>query len=866
MKAGGNTAAGAGPRSRRRLPTNGSPAQTTKLLGSADDAGQERTGGGRNGGSTLHIPCKFFKHGNCTAGSDCSFSHNINLFVEKAVCKYYVKGNCKYENKCALLHITSPDAHAATQSRPRPSASSEECSQSESGSSENVQSELGQETAQHKSRSANSNSNSRRTSPPSTLGSRSTLRQNSSSKSTATVAAAAAGSIATSDSESAGARHPLNPWSVESAPSSILRKNQGPPKQLASDAASQAGAALKAGLGPAGFGHASSNNSSTQQQQRNLTHPEDSAFEHSMFGEQDKNGAVSPFRAHFESIQNSAVFDSEMYSRSQPIPKPGAGYSRPGRDGNSSLAPGGGLSMQDSLRIDKLALSHGVNQQSFGGPSFMSGSIPLLDHFGDYNRSDAGFSPGNTPLAHSFARSPPAASSGMMLGRHAFTAVDAGSLALGTPDANMGGGSLRASYHNHLQHSMNPASVRSPPGDGGRSGLFDMSPALNPIGSARSIPRNSDMFSRSLRSSSFANEPASPRAPFGAISDFVESGIHSSLHESPLGSAAGGGISGTTSRLRSNSYIPSPSMIGLSMGLDGGRGGIKNDSGMAVHSSFQDSPFLAREGQLGGYPLTDMHSMSYDRSHAPSGGIWESLNTNLGHEAGRDHDSPRVPFGLPVSSQPYGSTSRVGGSFAQPVGSLGSHYGAGSQNWLHSPRASVQQSVHGSPFVSAVGSFGEHRQLTLPPIGSIPSLSDGLRHGAIGQRTSKSQQLGGDLFLPGAEGLTGNAGQLATAFRGIAPTLATSSTGGNASSGDRSSTASDNFGDVFELEQEIPAPPRANGVAPNPSFISIEGFARKFSGMSLGNSVDSSGGGLPTSAASTGQAIPNVSAITRPSS
>ncbi|KAJ2506726.1 PRKR-interacting protein 1 [Coemansia sp. RSA 2052] len=92
---------------------------------------------------------------------------------------------------------------------------------------------------------------------------------------------------------------------------------------------------------------------------------------------------------------------------------------------------------------------------------------------------------------------------------------------------------------------------------------------------------------------------------------------------------------------------------------------------------------------------------------------------------------------------------------------------------------------------------------------------------------------------------------------------------GNASngSGDRSSTASDNYGEVFELEQDAATPPRtiaSNGIAPNPSFISMEGFSRKFSGISLGH-AEAAGGAGPAPAASAGQSIPNVSAIARPS-
>ncbi|KAJ2446198.1 PRKR-interacting protein 1 [Coemansia sp. RSA 2424] len=86
-------------------------------------------------------------------------------------------------------------------------------------------------------------------------------------------------------------------------------------------------------------------------------------------------------------------------------------------------------------------------------------------------------------------------------------------------------------------------------------------------------------------------------------------------------------------------------------------------------------------------------------------------------------------------------------------------------------------------------------------------------------------------------------------------------------SGGRSSTASDNYGEVFELEQDAATPPRAiasNGIAPNPSFISMEGFSRKFSGISLGH-AEAAGGAGPAPAASAGQSIPNVSAIARPS-
>ncbi|PVU89995.1 hypothetical protein BB561_005085 [Smittium simulii] len=60
--------------------------------------------GGKNGGSTKHIPCKFFKNGNCDAADACLFLHDMGSFSNKPICSYFLKGNCKYGNKCALLH------------------------------------------------------------------------------------------------------------------------------------------------------------------------------------------------------------------------------------------------------------------------------------------------------------------------------------------------------------------------------------------------------------------------------------------------------------------------------------------------------------------------------------------------------------------------------------------------------------------------------------------------------------------------------------------------------------------------------------------------------------------------------------------
>ncbi|OMJ28416.1 hypothetical protein AYI69_g2112 [Smittium culicis] len=89
----------------------------------------EKTGGGHNGGSTKHIPCKFYKNGNCTAGDSCSFLHDLSAFSEKPVCKYFAKGSCKYGNKCALLHtsteLSSPNPNQSFnyQGQQKPSSS-----------------------------------------------------------------------------------------------------------------------------------------------------------------------------------------------------------------------------------------------------------------------------------------------------------------------------------------------------------------------------------------------------------------------------------------------------------------------------------------------------------------------------------------------------------------------------------------------------------------------------------------------------------------------------------------------------------------------------------------------------------------------
>ena len=78
---------------------------------------------------TSHVPCKFFRSGQCQAGKACPFLHSTDDTTVDTPCKYfakvrlvkparcsrslrrilgaynYVQGNCKFGSKCALAHI-----------------------------------------------------------------------------------------------------------------------------------------------------------------------------------------------------------------------------------------------------------------------------------------------------------------------------------------------------------------------------------------------------------------------------------------------------------------------------------------------------------------------------------------------------------------------------------------------------------------------------------------------------------------------------------------------------------------------------------------------------------------------------------------
>ncbi|EFP93004.1 hypothetical protein PGT21_008134 [Puccinia graminis f. sp. tritici] len=63
-------------------------------------------GSKKSASKVSHVICKFFKAGNCSAGTTCQFSHTLpELGQGKPVCQWFVKGNCRFAHKCALAHI-----------------------------------------------------------------------------------------------------------------------------------------------------------------------------------------------------------------------------------------------------------------------------------------------------------------------------------------------------------------------------------------------------------------------------------------------------------------------------------------------------------------------------------------------------------------------------------------------------------------------------------------------------------------------------------------------------------------------------------------------------------------------------------------
>lgn len=71
-------------------------------LGGAVFEGARSPPGTKN---TSHVPCKFFRSGQCQAGKACPFSHSTDVSTVDTPCKYFSKGNCKFGAKCALAHV-----------------------------------------------------------------------------------------------------------------------------------------------------------------------------------------------------------------------------------------------------------------------------------------------------------------------------------------------------------------------------------------------------------------------------------------------------------------------------------------------------------------------------------------------------------------------------------------------------------------------------------------------------------------------------------------------------------------------------------------------------------------------------------------
>ncbi|KAJ1908444.1 hypothetical protein LPJ81_000060 [Coemansia sp. IMI 209127] len=825
--------------------------QRRDLTGEQDASEQRaKPGGGHNGGSTRHIPCKFYRHGNCTAGSNCFFSHDMTLLVEKSVCKYFSKGNCRYGNKCALLHIGQNDGspmprsskpgngtnsarnaqntragsggNGSSGSTPKGNARSGpgagsftkkdrtagvETAYSDAAAGRVLGGRLGQTAAENKSLSSSSSS------------SRSAAFGQGGATDSRTASSASpqndsAGSVGSNDNDVSNALPPTGRW----APGSIGSAHvDGRYQTNHKNGAVTGNRNFQSDSGVFEFG---------QSPTYGLPDQDGDGIGSILFGEQHGSNSESPLRANFDIVSSHGT-----NTQSQPIPKPGAsGFSRPFRGNGDDALPHGGLSMQDSMRIDNLALSHGAAHQSFAGSPFLSSSIPLLDQYKDIARpADALPSAGASPMAQSFARSPHGDGSNHLMNRHAFTAVN-GSMSLqDSPalDAVGASSAQHTGYHGSLQPHQLTNTIHRP-----MFGHLDMPPALDPIGGARSVPRNAELFGRSFRSSSLANdnEPLSPLALLAVGADFGEGNGTSSrpYSDKSLGSpVANANRQAAPGRLRSNSHILSPTLTGLPTGTDLmgiGSNGDYRDAARSFQVSSQNSPFLGRDHQGGGYSLTDVHSLPFDTSSFKasgnnSAGIWETYGSYSGADATPEQEQ----------RQAHGQQT----PYQQQL-----------QNWAQSLNSQRQPANHSSTFASAMSnSYNDYGK------GMMGSQFDGVRPGAIGQRAHNNTAAG--TFSSGLPSSFTSGSQLSSIFGGPglslppAHSVQASANSANRGSLNGSSTTSDNYDDLFELEQDVPVRNRAsngatNPIAPNPPFISMEGFAQRFSSLTTFSHADSS--------------------------
>jgi len=58
------------------------------------------------------VLCRYFVHGACKNGSDCSYSHDLKSAKPSMVCKYYQLGCCSYGDSCRYDHIKDSKATA----------------------------------------------------------------------------------------------------------------------------------------------------------------------------------------------------------------------------------------------------------------------------------------------------------------------------------------------------------------------------------------------------------------------------------------------------------------------------------------------------------------------------------------------------------------------------------------------------------------------------------------------------------------------------------------------------------------------------------------------------------------------------------
>ncbi|KAJ2092085.1 hypothetical protein IW138_001451 [Coemansia sp. RSA 986] len=856
------------------------------------DSSDQRTkpGGGRNG-----------EHGNCTAGSNCFFSHDMTLLVEKSVCKYFSKGNCRYGNKCALLHIGQNDNGSISRSA-KPGISI-----NNARNAQNIRAGSGGNGASESVPKGSMRSGS---------GAGSLMKRDRVAAAETAYSDAAAGRMAgggrlgysgaenKSLSSSSSSR---NAAFSQGATGSRTTSSASPPNESSGSVGSNdndvsnTGAWTSGSIGSALRDDRYQANQKNRVNARNRNLQNDSGvFEFGQsptyglasqdsdsitFGEQHGSNSDSPLRSEFDISGGHGT-----NTQSQPIPKPGAsGFSRPFRGGNDDAPSHGGLSMQDSMRIDNLALSHGAAHQPFASSPFLSSSIPLLDQFKDIARpTDALPSASGSPMAQSFARSPHGDSSNHLMNRHAFTAVN-GSTSLQDSSAfEAVGSSHHTGYHGSLQPQQLANSIHRPMRngiDGPKLGHLDMSPAMDAIGGARSVPRNTELFGRSFRSSSLANdnEPFSPLASLAAGADFNENSGSSSrpYPDGSLGSpVAGANRQAATGRLRSNSHILSPTLSGLSTGTDLmgiGNNGEYRDAARPFQVSSQNSPFLARDNQGGGYLLTDIHSLPFDtslmsngnNSRAGMGGIWDTYGSYSGADASLEQEQRQIHG----QKMPY----------QQQL-----------QNWAQSVNVQRQSASnnnshhHSSPFASAISnSYNDHSNSMM-----MGSQIDGTRPGAIGQRLRTQNDAAAGTLPSGLSGSFSGGSQLSSIFGSAGLSLPAANSiqaNSNANSGrfghsytaaaaaavaaggsmNGSSTTSDNYDDLFELEQDAPARSRVNNgtnnpMTPNPQFISMEGFAQRFSSLttfghaegSSINAVKPKGINMP---------ITGASALSRPS-